>query len=108
MQSIPTRCGISETFRQVNIVKKLFLGFIDVNKNADNLEKENGASFCQLWMGNLVVYILWWPRLVKQTSRCRVVAAMARRAISVTMAITNKPNQNQCQSVAAESIAICS
>ena len=28
-----------------------------INQNADSLERENGASFCHLWMGNLVVYI---------------------------------------------------
>ena len=41
---------------------------------------------------------MWWPRLVIQTSRCRVVAAMVQSAISVaTLTRTSKPNQNQNQ-----------
>ena len=39
-----------------------------VNKNVDSLERENGASFCHLWMGNLVIYILLRQALICQSA----------------------------------------
>ena len=67
--------------------------------------------FCSLlvcWAESWITPHLWWLRLVMQTSRCRVVAAMVQSAISVaTLTRTSKPNQtqNQCHSGAAAQAA---
>src|SRR5256885_7247294 len=49
-------------------------------------KKENGASFCHLWMGNLVVYIhLWLPVCTRQQQAAATsVAQSVAQSVSST------------------------
>ena len=73
---------------------------LSVNKNADSLERENGASFYQLWMGNLVIYILLWQPVCTRQQQAAAgssnICCTIRRTIRFIYVLAHPLLANRC------------